>query len=219
MAVRYNPKIITDGLVMIHDAGNVLSYPGSGSNINNLVSSDHAGTLQGNAAYSSDDGGVFTNDGNDYIDVAGTPVGESAYTKMIWFRLNSGAQSSNNNLISSSTGGHVLWIPTGNTLRAAHTDTSLHLLTSSVTCEEQRWYHAAVTFNTSSGWVLYQDSIVVDTDSTTSVRPGDGGTQIGAYNNGNSITGKLSCPTIYNRALTSTEILQNFHAMRGRFGL
>ena len=138
---------------------------------------------------------------------------------MIWFRLDNGAQSTNNNLMSSSTGGHILWIPTGNTLRAAHTDTSFSLLTSSVTCEEERWYHAAVTFNTSSGWVLYQDGVVVDTDSTTSVRPGNGGTQIGAYGSSNSMTGKLSCPMIYSRALTTSEVLQNYNAIKSRFGL
>jgi hypothetical protein len=147
-------------------------------------------------------------------------VGSTAYTKMIWFRLASGAQSGNNNLMSSSSGGHILWVPAGNTLRAAHTDTSFSLLTSSVTCDEERWYHAAVTFNTTDGWVLYQDGKVVDTDATTSVRPGNGSTRIGGYGTSDyTMTGSLSCPIVYDRALTATEVLQNYNALKGRFGL
>ena len=169
----------------------------------------------------SDNAFQFTGAGTSLMETTGNNVvGSTAYTKMIWFRLASGAQSGNNNLMSSSSGGHILWVPTGNTLRAAHTDTSFSLLTSSVTCEEERWYHAAVTFNTTDGWVLYQDGKVVDTDATTSVRPGNGSTRIGGYGtSGNTMTGSLSCPIVYNRALTASEILQNFNALKGRFGL
>ena len=219
MALAHSPKIVTDRLVLSLDAANTKSYPGSGTTVNNLASSNHTATFVGNTTTSSDNNGVFVLDGaGDYMTVIGTPV-SAAYTKMIWFRLDNGAQSSNNNLMSSPTGGHILWVPTGNTLRAAHTDTSFSLLTSSVTCQEQRWYHAAVTFNTTDGWVLYQDGKVVDTDSTTSARPGDGSTTIGSYGTGNNITGRLACPMIYNRALTHTEVLQNYNALKGRFGL
>ena len=219
MGTFYNPKIVTDGLILNLDAANTKSYPGSGTTVNNLASSNHTATFVGNTTTSSDNNGVFVLDGaGDYMTVAGTPV-SAAYTKMIWFNLDSGAQSSNNNLMSGSSGGHILWVPTGNTLRAAHTDTSFSLLTSSVTCEEERWYHAAVTFNTTDGWVLYQDGVVVDTDSTTSARPGDGSTTIGSYGTGNNITGRLACPMIYNRALTHAEILQNYNALKGRFDL
>jgi hypothetical protein len=31
MAVGYNPRIVTDGLVLVLDAGNTKSYPGSGT--------------------------------------------------------------------------------------------------------------------------------------------------------------------------------------------
>lgn len=220
MALAHSPKIVTDGLVLSLDAANTKSYSGSGTTVNNLISSNHAGTLIGNATTSSDNKGVFVLDGTgDSVNIAGTPVGANAYTKMIWFRLDNGAQSGNNNLMSSSAGGNIMWVPTGNTLRAAHTDTSFSLVTSSVTCEEERWYHGVVTFNTTSGWVLYQDGAVVDTDATTSVRPGTGAVDVGTYGGGSNMTGKLSCPMVYSRALTDAEVLQSYNALKGRFGL
>ena len=33
MAVGYNPRIVTDGLVLALDAGNTKSYPGSGTTV------------------------------------------------------------------------------------------------------------------------------------------------------------------------------------------
>ena len=36
MGVNYNPKIVTDGLVLCLDAANKRSYPGSGSTWNDL---------------------------------------------------------------------------------------------------------------------------------------------------------------------------------------
>ena len=38
MALRHSPKIITDGLVHAYDFENILSYTGSGSTVNSLVS-------------------------------------------------------------------------------------------------------------------------------------------------------------------------------------
>lgn len=42
---------------------------------------------------------------------------------------------------------------------------------------------------------------------------------IGEYNNDYRMDGDVSIVKIYNRALTATEVLQNFNALRGRYGL
>ena len=58
MALRHSPKIITDGLVLALDPANKLSYPGSGSAINNLVGLKDACTVDG-PEFSSDNSGTF----------------------------------------------------------------------------------------------------------------------------------------------------------------
>ena len=45
MAVRHNPKIATDGLVLALDAGNTKSYTGSGTTWSDLSGSNNNGTL------------------------------------------------------------------------------------------------------------------------------------------------------------------------------
>ena len=50
MAVGYNPRIVTDGLVLALDAGNTKSYPGSGSTWTDLIGGRGA-TLTGSPTH------------------------------------------------------------------------------------------------------------------------------------------------------------------------
>ena len=45
MSVAYNPKIVTNGLVLALDAGNTKSYPGSGTTWTDLSGGGNNGTL------------------------------------------------------------------------------------------------------------------------------------------------------------------------------
>ena len=53
MGVDYNPKIVTNGLVLCLDAANVKSYPGSGTTWIDLSGNGNNGTLT-NTTYSQD---------------------------------------------------------------------------------------------------------------------------------------------------------------------
>ena len=53
-----NPSIIQDGLVFTMDAGNILSYPGSGTKVDDIVL-NCTGALD-NDTYSPDNGACFT---------------------------------------------------------------------------------------------------------------------------------------------------------------
>ena len=63
MAVGYNPRVVTDGLVLALDAGNAKSYPGSGTTWTDLSGQGNTGTLTGGPTYSSADGGSIVIDG------------------------------------------------------------------------------------------------------------------------------------------------------------
>lgn len=56
MALAHSPKIVTDGLVLCLDAGNVKSYPGSGTVWNDLSGNDNNGTLVNGVGYSGTNG-------------------------------------------------------------------------------------------------------------------------------------------------------------------
>ena len=59
MAVGYNPRIVTNGLVLCLDAGNTRSYPGSGTTWTDLSGNGNNGTLSG-PTFSATDRGCLT---------------------------------------------------------------------------------------------------------------------------------------------------------------
>lgn len=68
MGVGYNPKIVIDGLVLALDAGNIKSYPGSGTTWTDLSGNNNNGTLINGVGYSGDNLGSLVFDGtNDYV--------------------------------------------------------------------------------------------------------------------------------------------------------
>ena len=76
MAGSTGPDIVTDGLILLIDAANIKSYPGSGTNINDISGNGIVATLNNSPTINSD--GTITLDGvNQYIQVVsdGTTAG------------------------------------------------------------------------------------------------------------------------------------------------
>lgn len=70
MGIAYNTSIVRDGLVLHLDAANVKSYPGSGTDWNDLSNSKYTSTLYNGPLYSNINLGRIDVDGsNDYIEV------------------------------------------------------------------------------------------------------------------------------------------------------
>jgi hypothetical protein len=67
MAVGYNPRVVTDGLVLALDAANVKSYPGSGTTWTDLSGKGNNGTLSNGVQHT--DGPFF---GAGYVEFDGT---------------------------------------------------------------------------------------------------------------------------------------------------
>ena len=219
MGVSYNSKIVTDGLVLCLDAGNRKSYPGTGTAWTDLSGSGNNGTLFFESTYSSANGGSIVFDGiQDCVVVnnSASILSSTAYTKIAWFYPTSFA--TNNNFISGGeTGQHAFWLMGGNTLKAGHNGT-WDTVISSTTLSLNTWYCGAVTFNTTTGWILYLNGVQEDTDSSTTTFNGDGDIYIAAFRFGqNNFTGRISNALVYNRVLTATEIQQNYLATKSRY--
>ena len=83
-----------------------------------------------------------------------------------------------------------------------------------------QWWIGAVTFNTTSGWVLYSNGEQVDTSANTSTFTNGNTVRIGAYNDAsNRFDGDIANALIYNRVLSAEEVQQNYNAIKSRFGL
>jgi len=106
MAVGYNPRIVTDGLVLALDAGNTKSYPGSGTTWTDLSGNGNTGTLTNGPTFDSANGGSIVFDGtNDYVQVTGSITVTSA-TFITWIKRD-GNQTSWSGLIHSRNGNVV----------------------------------------------------------------------------------------------------------------
>jgi len=96
-------------------------------------------------------------------------------------------------------------------------------LESSTTLSTSTWYNIVYVFESSNTKIYLNGALDSTKGSRTSIQNGtDTTATIGRRNySGNEeyFGGKIDIATVYNRALSSTEVLQNFNAKRGRFGV
>jgi hypothetical protein len=213
------PNIVKDGLILSLDAANSKSYSGSGTTWNDLSGNNNNGTLINGPTFGTDNNGKFNFDeANDYVLINNsTLLPTTAYTKIAAFR----PESSTANIISGGGDGqHAFWMAgTSTHLHSGHNGNWSTVSYSPGNMLNQ-WWIGAVTFNIVTGWVLFLNGQQVSTSSNTSTFTGGNVVRIGAYTNAaNLFDGDISQVLIYNRALSSQEILQNYNAIKSRFGL
>ena len=219
--MNYGPKLATDGLVLCLDAADVNSYPRTGTSWSDVSGNGNNGTLTNGPTFNSSNGGSIVFDGVDdcvLVNSNANILSKTAYTKTAWFYTTS--FGTNNNIISGGNSGqHAFWLGASSYLRAGHNGNWSTVVTTT-SMSLNTWYYGAVTFNTSTGWILYLNGIQETTSSDTTTFTGNQEILIGAYSTaGNVYTGRIATSLVYNRVLTSTEILQNYNATKSRFGL
>lgn len=219
MATYYSPRIVTDGLLFYVDGLNRKSYSGSGTAVLDLSGNGYTGALT-NGTTITTDGSISLDGSDDYVNVsAGASILPTAsYTKMAFINASSFATS--NNIISGgNTGQHAFWLAGGTNFQAGHNG-FWNVVVSTTSLVTGRWYFGAVSFSSTNGWKLYVNGVREATSaSTTTFSGGTGNVYVGAYDAGNTFTGRISCPLVYSRELTADEVLQNFNAIRGRFNI
>ena len=218
MGIDIGPIETTDGLVVHFDAGNIRSYAGSGNTIYDLSGSGNTSALTNGPTYLSSNLGAFVLDGsNDYILVNSQAniLSKTAYTKIAFIYISN--FSTVNNIISGGfSGQHAFWMFGTDKLNAGHNG-AWNTVVGATSLSLNTWYFAAVTYSDSTGWKLYLNGREDGTSATTTTFTGNQEIVIGAYSSSNNFTGRISNIQVYNRALTATEIFQNYHATKGRY--
>jgi hypothetical protein len=215
--------IVTDGLVLNLDAGTPLSYPGTGTTWTDLSGNGNNGTLENGVGYNSSNGGTLSFDGvDDYISgsSASIPI-SNAFTISAWVRHNTLPNSIQRYLTMANEVGVIrhdggtqsgqlhFYIKTSGTLK-------LNLRVNNALVINT-WYYIVGTWDGTTSR-LYRNAIQIGTDTP-------GGTLDGGNLNyflslsAESLNGNIAQASIYNRALTASEITQNYNAFRGRYGL
>ena len=220
MGLDHSPLIVTDGLALYLDAGNTRSYLGSGNTAYDLSGSGNTSALTNGPTYLSSNLGTFVLDGsNDYILVNSQAniLSKTEYTKIAYIYISN--FSTVNNIISGGfSGQHAFWMYGTDKLNAGH-NAAWNTVVGATSLSLNTWYFAAVTYSNSTGWKLYLNGREDGTSATTTTFTGNQEIVIGAFSSSNNFTGRIASVQVYNRALSASEIVQNYNATKRRYGL
>jgi hypothetical protein len=212
------PNIVYDDLVLYLDAANTKSYVSGSTTWTDISKTGNNGTLTNGSTFNTGSGGSIVFDGSDDSVVSTNTInitGSAARTINIWFR-STGTISTRQALAyfgsEAANGRSYIEIESSQ----FKFNTGAVALGGAVVANV--WYNGAVTF---SGSILtvYINGIQVNT-STPTLNTGTGNLILGRFvTNIFPLTGNIAQYSLYNRALSATEILQNYNATKGRFGL
>jgi hypothetical protein len=236
MSVKGGPNTVTSGLVLELDAGNIKSYPTTGTTWFDKSGNANNGTLTNGPTFNTGSGGSIVFDGtNDYSQqtYTGLPNGLSLFS---WMKTTSTTSAksysgdASNNIVGDTTGN--VWIGFGvsngkvnynNAKKTGEWSTSQYYSTASV--NDGSWKYINVTHDKTTELVsLYINGSLDSTFNNSSTGAYDQWAAT-AFNvlcrgyNGDYFNGTIGVVQIYGRALTAAEVLQNYNATKGRFGL
>lgn len=222
MGVGYNPKIVTDGLVLCLDATNPKSYPGTGTTWTDLSGSNYHHTLS-NAAFTTIDNVAcfnMTTTGQTRPSGSTFTFGAS-HTMISWARALADSQVVTwRTLWRTSPNDHPLLIQDATNLIGYYdNDTNsfnsygLNLGTLGL---ENKWTMFTLVASAGSTTCYINNNIASGTVafSANGLAHDFIGNQVSAQ-----AFGYVNSAQLYNRALSLAEIQQNFNALRGRFGI
>jgi len=227
MAFSHSPKIVTDGLILNLDAADKVSYLGSGTDWNNLASSI-TGSIT-NATFSTDGVGSMNFDGSgDFVHLPdlNRQATDTQGTIAVWAKESLGADGVIFQAIVTGGGADVLLMNDDGEYVALRGDGA-----NKVRCAWPAgggWHHI-VAGSTGSAYFIYIDGVSQSLTLSYGSNNGDWFNE----STGEAMTysigiqepstapynGNIALLQIYSKALSSTEILQNYNAHRGRFGV
>jgi hypothetical protein len=219
-------NIVTNGLVLNLDAANPRSYPQpyNGTIWQNIapVSSSLTGSLTNGVGYTGSNGGVLVFDGsNDYVGINNFIGNLTTFTVCHFIYLNT---SQNTRTIFSNYGtsnnGWVTGIrDDANNVFKFYLGSTVHLYSNTV-LNNNTWYQVSVTYNNGNPKIYINGVLDASSSQTLTTAASYFGNDVGRLGaNSQYFNGRISQVQIYNRALNSSEVLQNFNATRARFGV
>jgi hypothetical protein len=216
------PQIVTSGNTLNLDAGLPSSYPKTGTVWYDLTNNpNNNGTLVNGVTYNSGSKGYLNFNGvNRYISFTtptNIPISNSNYTISVWFMPGS---------ITIGNEGLVGWGNYGttnqvNAFKLTPTGLSNYWgsndLNVTTTLSNGNWYNAVATFNGTTRGIWVNGSLIGSDTPTGHNVPNANNLTIGLTNTTEYYNGIISEVQIFNRGLTSNEIVSNYNALLTRY--
>jgi hypothetical protein len=230
MKGRYGiPDIVTGGLVLNLDAGNPYSYnpDNTGSTVWTDVSYTSSGATLINGTYYS--GGTMVFDGVDnYVDTTYTASTGNNFSFGAVCKPTDVGQSLGSDIIAknySSSNPFVSWgidFLSDRTFRLTVADGGNFSFITSAPQTLNQIYYLFVTYQ-NKVLTAYINGVVIGTKTNTDDPIYSNQTiSLGVWKGSppnNYFVGNIYLGQVYNRALSATEVQQNFNALRGRYGI
>ena len=234
---KFTNTIVQQGLVLNLDAGNPYSYAGAGTTWIDVSGASSVAEFVGGPAFSSaDNGTIYFDGGTAYCAIAPsnnfawTPssIGLNNMTIDLWLK----SSDSTGYILSKPWNGNGeynyylyfngFFINTGNQSNAFNFST----------VTTGNWINLVILVSTTQ-WGAYINgvqNVALTNHGITNNTPTNGNAQLqltlmtlypygGGGNAGFSTQGNIGSFRIYNRVLSASEVLQNYNATKGRFGL
>lgn len=221
-------NIVKEGLVLWLDAANPRSYPPpyTGTTWSDLSGNNYTGSLVNGASYVSTGNGSIAFDGSDdIVNLPNIPFNTNPWTISIWFSTNL-LQSQNDALIAVAAVGAAnnwqLSYDNPQTLRFFYKGgTSADAFALNYNFTTGSYHNVCITKDSNDDIRAYSNGSQTATVNYASNYNFTQGIRLGLNRGGTAYyTGRISIVQLYsNKALTSSEVLQNFNATRARFGV
>ena len=220
------PDIVDDGLVLALDAASERSYSGTGTTWTDLSGNSIDGTLTNGPTFSSGNGGSFLFDNfDDYVSLGASSQFSITNQMSVfsWVKIDSftnwdgifGTYSGGNFVHFQLSSGRINVYVYGPNAGYGSLDSGYDQLTAG------EWSNVGFTFG-SSVLTVYLNGVAMPTTVTGSTANISSTTEVSigrAYSGDRDLGGYVATTDVYNRALSLAEVVQNYNAIKGRFGL
>lgn len=234
MGIQGGPYVIRDSSLLLElDSGERNSYVSGASSWNNLITNSYSGSFPNNVSYSGSYGGVLSFTSAKQQSVTGSDLGSmsnfTVETYVYFFSVptTAGAAAVVANAYPGTTNQLNFSIGLNNSPTTANIAGGFFngtwRSTAGFTPVTNTWYYTAVTYNGAT--IIQYLNGAFQSSLTYAATPisSNGGYRVGRrWDNGgvvDYIDGLIPIVRVYNRALSGAEILQNYNAQKGRFGL
>jgi hypothetical protein len=226
-------NIITDGLVLYLDAANTKSYPRSGTVWSDLSRSGNNGTLTNGPTFNNANGGSIVFDGVDDRVTRNFAINTGInFTVSSWIyptllgttrravAANSYNYTTRNGWLFSTAGGS-----TNNSFFLSIGGDNVGIQAPANILNTNEWVYITATCQNGGVLSLYKNGQVLNGSPYGTV--GTITYTFSQFNVGfrvipgtaDPFSGRIAQTLLYNRTLTAQEVLQNYNATKGRFGL
>jgi len=226
MALGHNPSIATSGLILCIDSYNARCYTGSGSTAIDVSGNNNSMTIGGSPTYSATQGWTFTNGSTaNYMIKNPITMPTTTCSYEIWCKTTVGGTGIISYASSAADNDFLLFDPSNLSLY-----TAAAAISSGISITDGNWKQVVRTSNRTTGAeVLYVNGV---SQFSTTLAAGtlitSGGALVfaqeqdsigGSFDPNQAFGGNIALFRMYNIVLSADQVMQNFNASRGRFGI